>query len=96
MIKTRVFDPANYLDSDEAIAEYLALCLEDPNPDVFLAAIGDAARARGMTQLAKDTGLRRESLYKTFKPGKRPEFATVQKVLEALGLSLTIAPAETK
>jgi len=58
------FDAADYLDDEETIAEYITAALEDPNPDVFLTAVRDVARARGMTQLAKDTGLGRESLYK--------------------------------
>lgn len=94
MTKVREFDAARYLDNEEDMAEYLALCLEDPNPDVFLAALGDVARARGMAQLAKDTGLRRESLYKTFAPGKKPQFETILKITQALGLPLSIkAPA---
>lgn len=95
MTKTRQFDPANYLESEEDIAEYLAVCLEDPNPDVFLAALGDAAKARGMTQLAKDTGLRRESLYKTFQPGKKPQFDTILKITKALGVSLSVKTSES-
>ena len=63
MVKTATFDAADYLNDEETIAEYLTAALEDPNPDVFLAAIRDVARARGMAQLAKDAGLGRESLY---------------------------------
>lgn len=62
-------DAADYLDDEETIAEYLTAALENPNPDVFLAAVRDVARARGMTQLAKDAGLGRESLYKARTPG---------------------------
>ena len=61
MKKVKVFDAADYLDNDEVIAEYLNAALEDANPDVFLAAISDVAKARGMSRLAKDAGLGRES-----------------------------------
>jgi probable addiction module antidote protein len=57
-------DPANYLDNDEAIAEYLTATLEDPSPGVFLAALGDVAKARGVARIAHDAGLGDESLYK--------------------------------
>lgn len=66
------FDTATYLDNDEVIAEYLSAAAEDPNPDVFLAALGDVAKARGMAQIAKAAGLGRESLYKALSRGMRP------------------------
>ena len=69
MMNYAPFDVADYLDDEETIAEYLTAALEDPNPDVFLTAVRDVARARGMTQLAKDAGLGRESLYKALTPG---------------------------
>ncbi len=84
------YDSANYLDSEEMIAEYLAACLEDSNPDLFLVALGNVAKARGMTQLAKDTGLSRESLYKTFSPGTKPRFETILKISRALGVPLSV------
>ena len=68
------FDAAAYLDGDEVIAEYLTAAAEDPNPEVFLAALGDVAKARGMAQIAKDAGLGRESLYKALSAGA-PECA---------------------
>jgi probable addiction module antidote protein len=80
------FNAADYLDTDEAIAEYLTATLEDPNPDVFLAAVGDVAKARGMAQLAKDAGLGRESLYKALTKGAHPRYETVNAVLRALGV----------
>ena len=92
MIEIREFDVARYLDSEEAIAEYLAVSVEDPNPAVFLRALGNVARARGMTQLAKDTGLGRESLYKVFAAGKKPQFATILKIMRALGVKLAVQP----
>jgi len=68
MTKFAPFDAADYLDDEETIAEYISAALEDPNPDVFLTAVRDVARSRGMAQLAKDTGLGRESLYKVVFP----------------------------
>jgi len=88
MKKTAPFDAADYLDNDEVIAEYLNAALEDPNPDVFLIAIADVAKARGMAQLAKDTGLGRESLYKALAPGAKPRYDTVLKLVRALGVQL--------
>ena len=90
MTAVREFDAARYLDNEEVIAEYLAACLEDPNPEVFLAALGDVAKARGMAQLAKDTGLGRESLYKTFSPGTKPRFETIMKITKALGVPISV------
>ena len=87
------FDAADYLDDEETIAEYLTAALEDTNPDVFLAAVRDVARARGMTHLARDAGLGRESLYKALAPGAKPRYETVQKLLHALGVKLSAAPA---
>ncbi|PPA04800.1 putative addiction module antidote protein, partial [Pseudomonas sp. MWU12-2312b] len=71
------FDMAALLDSDEAISEYLSQVLADRDSDEFLRAIGYVAKARGMAQIAKDSGLGRESLYKTFAPGSKPRFETV-------------------
>lgn len=82
------FDAADYLDDEETIAEYLTAALEDDDPDMFLVAIKDVARARGMTQLAKDSGLGRESLYKALAPGAKPRYDTVLKVVKALGVRL--------
>ena len=82
------FDAADYLNDEETVAEYITAALEDPNPDVFLTAVRDVARARGMAQLAKDAGLGRESLYKALSPEGNPEFSTILKVVKALGLRL--------
>lgn len=84
----REFDVANYLDSKEVIAEYLTQVLKDGDLDELLSAIGDVARAKGMTQIAKETGLGRESLYKSFASGSKPKFDTVVKVLDSLGIKL--------
>jgi len=88
------FDASAYLDSDELIAEYLSAAAEDPNPDVFLAALGDVAKAKGMTQIAKEAGLGRESLYKAFAGGAHPRFETVNAVLHALGVKMELVPAK--
>lgn len=87
------FDAADYLDNEKVIAEYLNAALEDPNPDVFLVAVRDVARAHGMARLAQDTGLGRESLYKALTPGAKPRYDTVLKILQALGVKLHALPA---
>ncbi len=86
------FDGADYLDSEETIAEYLTAALENPDQDVFLAAVADVAKARGMTAVAADSGLGRESLYKALRPGAQPRFETVRRLLEALGVQLDVSP----
>jgi probable addiction module antidote protein len=92
-VQTKPFDAADYLDDEETIAEYLTAALEDPNPDLFLVAVRDVARARGMAQLARDSGLGRESLYKALAPGSKPRYDTVLKVLRALGVKLHVESA---
>lgn len=89
MVKVSKFDAVDYLDSEEMMSAYLAAAMEDENPDVFLAALSDVAKARGISQLAKDTGLGRESLYKTLSPGAKPRFDTIMKITRALGVPLT-------
>jgi probable addiction module antidote protein len=84
------FDGADYLDNDEVIAEYLSAAVEDPNPDVFLAALGDVAKARGMARIAKEAGLGRESLYKALSTGAHPRYETVSAVLRALGVKFAV------
>lgn len=96
MKKNAPFDAADYLDSEEVIAEYLNAALEDENPDVFLVAVSDVAKARGMAQLAKDTGLGRESLYKALAPGAKPRYDTVLKLVRALGVELHATAAAHK
>ena len=88
------FDIADYLDNEEIITEYLSAAAEDPNPDVFIAALGDVAKARGMTQIAKDSGLGRESLYKALSTGSHPRFETINAVLRALGVKIAIVRAD--
>jgi probable addiction module antidote protein len=84
------FDVSDYLDSDEMIAEFLAAAMEDDNPEVFIAALGHIAKAKGMTEIARESGLGRESLYKALKAGSKLRYDTVQKVLSALGVRLTV------
>jgi probable addiction module antidote protein len=84
------FDAAAYLDNDAVIAEYLSAAAEDLNPEVFVAALGEVAKARGMAQIAKDAGLGRESLYKTLSAGAHPRFETINSVLHALGVKCAV------
>jgi probable addiction module antidote protein len=86
------FDASDYLDGYEVIAEYLAAAAEDGNPDVFLKALGDVAKARGMARIAADAGLGRESLYKALAPGAHPRHETIQAVLKALGVRFSVVP----
>lgn len=95
MTKFSTFDAADYLDNEETIAEYITAALDDPNPDVFLTAVRDVARARGMAQLAKDAGLGRESLYKALTPGAKPRYDTILKLLHALGVKLSATPVHS-
>ena len=83
------FDAARYLTDDAAIAEYVTAVLETDDPDLFLLALGDVARTRGMARVAKATGLGRESLYKALAPRAKPRFDAVLKVARALGVRLS-------
>ncbi|MEO8649223.1 MAG: addiction module antidote protein [Acidobacteriota bacterium] len=86
------FDASKYLDNEVVIAEYLNAALEDENPDVFLMAISDVAKARGISKVAKDAGLGRESLYKALAPGAKPRYDTIIRMLRALGVDLHTSP----
>lgn len=88
------WDAADYLKSEEDMAAYLQACIEEAadDPAFIAAALGDVARARGMVQLAKETGLTREGLYKALSKDGNPNFGTVLKVLHALGLKITLQP----
>jgi len=86
--RTKKWDAADHLKTDEDMAAYLEAALEEDDPALVAAALGDIARAKGMGELAKQTGLGRESLYKALSPEGNPELATVLKVLKALGLRL--------
>ena len=87
-LKLNDFDPAVYLDNEQAVAEYLTSILEENNPALLAAALGDIARARGMTDIAKASGLSREALYKALKPNAQPRFDTISRVCAALGVRL--------
>ena len=87
------FDAAQYLTDETAIAEYLTASLEMGDEQALLNAISTAARARGMSQLARDSGLGRESLYKALAPGAKPRYDTLLKVIHALGVNITFSAA---
>jgi probable addiction module antidote protein len=88
------FDASDYLDNEEVIAEYLTVALADPDPDAFLMAVSDVAKARGISTVAENAGLGRESLYKTLRPGAQPRFDTVRRLLDALGVKLGVTPPQ--
>lgn len=92
---TRPFDAARYLDDDEAIAAYLDEAMATADAAYIVKAIGTVARARGMTQIAKDAQMSRESLYKSLGGDGNPEFATVLRVMSALGMKFTVEPEKT-
>ena len=92
--KTKHWDPAEHLETEEDMAAYLEAALEDGDPALVAAALGDIARAKGMSQIARETGLGRESLYKALSPDGNPEFSTIMKVVRALGLRLHATAAE--
>jgi probable addiction module antidote protein len=85
---TRSWDVAEHLETKEDMAAYLEAPLEDGDPTLVAAALGDMARSKGMTQIARETGIGRESLYKALSTEGNPEFSTVLKVLRSLGLKL--------
>ena len=93
MVKTKTipWDSVDYLKTDQDIAHYLDAVFDDGDPALIAAALGDVARAKGMSQVAQDAGLGRESLYKALSPEGNPEFGTVLKVIHALGLKLKVA-----
>ena len=84
------FDVIDYLKTEKDIAAYLSAVLEDGDPALFVAAIGDIARAKGMTEIAKKSGVTRESLYRALKVEARPRFETVMRVVQALGMKLSV------
>ncbi|MBE7418288.1 MAG: putative addiction module antidote protein [Ideonella sp.] len=88
---TSLWDPAEHLNTEEDMAAYLEAALEEGDSALVAAALGDIARAKGMSQVAREAGLGRESLYKALSPGGNPEFATILKVVSALGLQLHAA-----
>ena len=91
-IKMRPYDSAEYLNTPEAIAEYLTDALEDGDPGFIAKAIGTAARARGMSEVAREAGVSRENLYRALSGDTKPEFDTIRRVLDALGVRLEVKP----
>ncbi len=87
-----LYDSSEYLTNEAIIAEYLTAASEDPNPEVFITALGNVAKARSMAQIAKDTGMGRESLYKALRAGAKPRFETINAVLHALGVKMVFSP----
>jgi len=87
------YDTADYLETEEDIRLYLEDCQEEGDPALIAAALGDIARARNMTQLAKEAGMTRAGLYKALSTDGNPSFATVSKVAKALGLKISVHPA---
>ena len=85
------FDIAQYLDNKEVIAEYLSQILADGDMDELLEALGNIAKAKGMSQIASETGLGRESLYKTFHKGTKPKFDTIMKVMQSFGVRMQVS-----
>jgi probable addiction module antidote protein len=86
------FDAAEYLTTDEDVAAYLTTVIQENDAALLAAALGDIARSRGMTQVAKDSGITREALYKALRPGSEPRLDTVMRVCVALGVELVVQP----
>ena len=95
-MQTQPWDAADYLETEEDVVLYLEAAFEDGDPGLIAAALGDIARAKGMTTVAAEAGLGRESLYKALSPDGNPEFATVLKVMRALGLKLHASASTTR
>ncbi len=93
---TTVWDPAVHLKTENDMAAYLEAALEEGDSTLIAAALGDIARAKGMTQVARDAGLGRESLYKALSSSGNPEFSTILKVIQVLGLQLHATPANSR
>lgn len=93
---TTRWDPADHLETEEDMVAYLESALEENDPSLVAAVLGDIARAKGMSEVAREAGLGRESLYKALSPNGNPEFATILKVISALGLRLHAASADEK
>jgi probable addiction module antidote protein len=92
-VETRPWDPVDHLETEEDMITYLDAALEDGDAALVVAVLGDIARAKGMSQVARDAGLGRESLYKALSTTGNPEFATILKVMRALGLRFHVHAA---
>ncbi len=86
------FDATEYMHNEEEVAAYLTAVLEENDAGLLAAAIGDIARARGMSEVARESGIAREALYKALRPGSAPRFETIRRVCEALGVRLVAQP----
>jgi probable addiction module antidote protein len=95
-LKTQPFDPAAYLDDVESLAAYMSEALATEDPAFIADALGVVARARGMSEIARESGLSRESLYRALSPDGNPEFNTILRVVRSLGLRLSTTPLEER
>lgn len=91
-LETRRFDVQDYIKTEQDQAGYLEAALEDGDPTLIAAAIGDIARARGASRFARESGLSRETIYKVFRPGGNPKLDTIAKAVRVLGFRLALAP----
>ena len=91
---TTIWDPASHLSTEADVVAYLEAALQDGDPRLVAAVLGDIARAKGMSHIAREAGLGRESLYKALSASGNPELATVLKVIAALGLQLHVSPSD--
>jgi probable addiction module antidote protein len=89
-VTTRKWDTSEHLDSPEMIREYLSAALEQGDSELLIEALGNVAKAQGMSEIARKTRLSRQNLYKALSPGSSPKFDTIQKVIEALGCKLAV------
>ncbi len=94
-IETSRWDASEYLETEEDVSAYLNAIVEEDDPSLLQAALGDVAKARGMSDIAKDAGVGRESLYKSLSTSGNPSFQTISRVSKALGLKMTFEPADT-
>ncbi|CAG0993981.1 MAG: putative addiction module antidote protein [Rhizobiaceae bacterium] len=92
----KVWDASEYLDSEEIVFAYVNAAMEEGDPALLTAALGDVARARGMTEIARKAGMSRESLYRALSSDGNPELATVMKVMKALGLRMSVTSADAE
>ncbi len=90
-VKTKLFNPFDYLETQEEINEYLSECFKEDDPQLFINALGHLARHHGMTDVARESGLNRESLYKVFNGKTQPKWDTIHRLMKVLHVSLTVA-----
>ena len=95
-VKFSKFEVSDYLNDDEIISEYLMLTLKKNDPELILSALSDIAKAKGMSKIAEKSGLGRESMYKALRPGAKPRFETIMKIIHALGFTLQVQSPSPK